>query len=147
MSSIIITPENVHQITSGVANIKTKTHPANNNDLIIVPASLSLDGQIPVANKSLDKSGKASKGLKKPVKKKHQVQISSLSGFLKKQPPEEEIKLEWTSPNYEKVEMFGGLYRSEKGERKTIIIRGKKGFCESVVSQLSTNGNIMFLEQ
>jgi hypothetical protein len=60
--------------------------------------------------------------------------------------PEEEIKVEWTSPDYSKtnVSLFWGLisWESEKGERKTFVIQGKKGFCSAVMKNLKDNAQV-----
>ena len=56
---------------------------------------------------------------------------------------EEEILIEWTSPNYVKVEIFFGFVRYERGERCTFRIRGKPGFAAEAIKHLSSQGTIL----
>jgi hypothetical protein len=55
---------------------------------------------------------------------------------------EEEILIEWTSPNYQKIELLGGLVLFEQGERRTLRIRGKPGFIAEALKHLSQQGTI-----
>jgi len=45
--------------------------------------------------------------------------------------------------SYERVEVLWGLFTYEKGERRTIIIRGKPGFCAAVLEDLRKKGQIL----
>lgn len=61
---------------------------------------------------------------------------------------EEEVVFEWTSPSYFRLSLFWDALVFEKGERKTIRIRGKPGYCAVIVQQMRTQlreGNINFL--
>ena len=84
-----------------------------------------------------------------PKKKLRQISVSSFGKVLKEAriEKEEEFKIEWTSPGYSKVEVLWGLYSIEKGERKTFIIRGKKGFCQTVLKELSEKGSIKYFDE
>lgn len=55
---------------------------------------------------------------------------------------EEEILIEWTSPNYQKIEILGGLVLFEQGERRTFRIRGKPGFIAEAIKHFSQQGTI-----
>jgi hypothetical protein len=65
--------------------------------------------------------------------------ISKLFDFFKE---EEEMLVEWTGPDYVKVEVLFGLLSVEKGERQTFRIRGKPGFVAAVINNLQSNGRI-----
>ncbi|OIP25973.1 hypothetical protein AUK22_07385 [bacterium CG2_30_54_10] len=73
----------------------------------------------------------------------HQIQVSLFTKFLDIFKSADEVRVEWTSPNYEKVEVLWGLLTYEKGERRTIIIRGKPGFCAAVLADLRMKGQIL----
>ena len=59
--------------------------------------------------------------------------------------PEEQVKIEWTSPDYEKFSILWGLVKYERGQRMTFEIKGKPGFCAAVVRELSSTGNLQLL--
>uniref|UniRef100_A0A831XFF7 Uncharacterized protein n=1 Tax=Geobacter metallireducens TaxID=28232 RepID=A0A831XFF7_GEOME len=61
--------------------------------------------------------------------------------------PEEQLKIEWTSPDYEKISILWGLFKRERGQRMTFEIKGKPGFCAAVVRELSSTGNIQIIGQ
>jgi hypothetical protein len=60
---------------------------------------------------------------------------------------EEELLVEWTGPDYVKVEALFGLLSVEKGERRTLRIRGKPGFIGAVLENLQSNGKIQWKKQ
>ncbi|RCK78873.1 MAG: hypothetical protein OZSIB_1023 [Candidatus Ozemobacter sibiricus] len=72
----------------------------------------------------------------------HQVQVSLLTRVLDFFRAEDEVRVEWTSPEYERVDVLWGLLRWEKGERRTIVIRGKPGFCAAVLADLQRQGQL-----
>ncbi|MBF0238032.1 MAG: hypothetical protein HQM12_10025 [SAR324 cluster bacterium] len=79
-------------------------------------------------------------------RKRKQIPVSSLGFSLKKMNQvDEEFKIEWTSPDYKKVELLWGLFTHEKGERKTFLIRGKQGFCQTVLRDLEAKGHVHFV--
>jgi hypothetical protein len=51
---------------------------------------------------------------------------------------EEEIVFEWTSPNYRKISILWELIVFERGERKTVRIRGKKRLLHCSYSAIKT---------
>lgn len=59
--------------------------------------------------------------------------------------PELEIRMVWTASNYVEVSFLFGIITFRKGERREFIIRGKRGFCEAVLSQLREEGNVKVL--
>lgn len=73
----------------------------------------------------------------------HQIRLSLFTRFLDLFKPADEVKVEWTSPAYERVEVLWGLFTYEKGERRTIIVRGKPGFCSAVLEDLRKKGQIL----
>jgi hypothetical protein len=60
---------------------------------------------------------------------------------------EETITVEWLSPDYTSKEMtiLWGLFqlKTEKGEKRTFIVRGKPGFCAAVIEKLQQDGRIV----
>lgn len=70
--------------------------------------------------------------------------FSKIKDFLS---PEETITIEWLSPNYsaKEITILWGLLqlRTEKGEKKTFIVRGKPGFCAAVIEKLQQDGKIV----
>lgn len=60
---------------------------------------------------------------------------------------EETITVEWRSPDYisKEVTILWGLLQvtTEKGERRTFIVRGKPGFCAAVIEKLQQDGKIV----
>ncbi len=60
---------------------------------------------------------------------------------------EETITIEWVSPNYssKEIAILWGLFqlRTEKGEKRTFIVRGKPGFCAAVIEKLQQDGKIV----
>ncbi len=70
--------------------------------------------------------------------------FSKIKDFLS---PEETITIEWFSPNYsaKEITILWGLLqlKTEKGEKKTFILRGKPGFCAAVIEKLQQDGKIV----
>lgn len=56
---------------------------------------------------------------------------------------EEQIAVEWLSPEKKEVTLFSGLYSYEKGASETFIVRGKPGYCTAVLKELGTHGTII----
>lgn len=73
----------------------------------------------------------------------HQVQMSLFTRFLDLFKPADEVRVEWTSPQYQRVEVLWGLFTWEQGERRTIVIRGKPGFCAAVLADLRAKGQVL----
>lgn len=59
--------------------------------------------------------------------------------------PDEEICIEWTSPQFERRSYLWGLFVAERGERRSFVVRGKPGFCKAVLQELQTNGTVRLL--
>lgn len=57
--------------------------------------------------------------------------------------PEEQIVVEWVSPESEKVSLFAGLYEYEKNATETFTIKGKPGFCSLILSELNHHGSVI----
>lgn len=61
--------------------------------------------------------------------------------------PEETITVEWLSPDYtsKEITILWGLFqlKTEKGEKRTFIVRGKPGFCAAVIEKLQQDGKIV----
>lgn len=59
--------------------------------------------------------------------------------------PEERLKVEWTSPDYEKRSFLWGMYFYERGERRTLMVEGKSGTCVAKLRELSASGTIQHI--
>jgi len=55
---------------------------------------------------------------------------------------DQELVIEWTAPNYRRIELLWGLFRYESGERRTLTIKGKPGYCDAVIKELRANGTV-----
>jgi hypothetical protein len=53
---------------------------------------------------------------------------------------DEVILIEWTSPDHTSVSILWGVFKYEKGERKTFTIKGKPGFVQAVLKDLNKKG-------
>ena len=73
----------------------------------------------------------------------HQIQVSWVTRFIDFFKSEDEVRVEWTSPAYERIEVLWGLFTWEKGERRTIVIRGKPGFCAAILADLRKKGQLL----
>ncbi len=73
------------------------------------------------------------------------VAVPLMEKFLDIFRKDEEILIEWTSPNYTRTSMLWGLWETEKGERKTFRVKGKPGFVQAVLRELNDNGSTNFL--
>ncbi|MBL7959177.1 hypothetical protein JNL27_02955 [bacterium] len=56
---------------------------------------------------------------------------------------EEQIAVEWISPEDNRVSLFDGLYEYEQNTSETFTIRGKPGFCSAVTEELDKHGRIV----
>lgn len=54
--------------------------------------------------------------------------------------PEGEMVIEWTSPEYMEIQIFGEFLKFKRGERRSFIIRGKPHFCQAVLQEIQING-------
>jgi len=72
----------------------------------------------------------------------HSFPVSLWTKFVDVFRVEEEILIEWTSPEYRKIEILGGLVLFEQGERRTLRIRGKPGFIAEAIKYFSQQGTI-----
>lgn len=79
--------------------------------------------------------------------KKAGISIPVFSRFKDFFGAEETITVEWLSPDYTSKQMriLWGLFqlKTEKGEKRTFIVRGKPGFCAAVIDKLQQDGKIV----
>jgi hypothetical protein len=59
---------------------------------------------------------------------------------------DEEILIEWTSPDAVRITILWGAIKLEKGERKIFTVKGKPGFVQTVLRDLQKKGAYKILE-
>lgn len=71
------------------------------------------------------------------------IALGLIDKFMDNFRADEQIILEYTSPDYERVTILWGLFEWEQGCRKTITIQGPKGFCNAVLKELESNRGML----
>ena len=73
------------------------------------------------------------------------IQLSFLMKLKDTFSETQEIMVEWTAPDYQCVEILWGLYRMERGEKRTFLVKGKPEFCREVLRNLGSKGRLLNL--
>ncbi|MCB0832142.1 MAG: hypothetical protein KDC45_01630 [Bacteroidetes bacterium] len=71
-----------------------------------------------------------------------EVSIPRWRRFLDFFQPEDNILVEWRSPDSEHVQLFKGLQEFEPARNATFVVRGKPAYCDYVVRELAAKGTI-----
>lgn len=76
------------------------------------------------------------------------IAVPVISRLIDRFRRQERIKIEWTSPDYERYSLLWGLFEWESGERKTIIIEGPPGFCSAALKELyGVGGKVSLIDR
>lgn len=71
------------------------------------------------------------------------VHLSFLTRLFDTFQPEEQIAVEWISPENDGASLFDGRYKYGKNVSETFMIRGKPGFCSAVTAELGKHGRVV----
>lgn len=66
--------------------------------------------------------------------------VSRFADFFR---TDEQIAVEWISPELKNVSLFTDLFRYDKSVIETFTIRGKPAYCAAVLTELASHGTIL----